>query len=89
MVQFEDFIVLGGKWKVSKLRKSIYGLNQSLGQWYICFYETIISFQFKVIEIDMCIHIKHEIKNKFVILTYIDNILLAENDISLITSVKT
>lgn len=46
MLQPEGFVVPGYELKVCELRKSIYGLNQSLRQWYFCFHKVIMSFKF-------------------------------------------
>jgi hypothetical protein len=66
------------------LRKSIYGLKHASRQWYLKFDETIKSFNFKENEEDNCIYAKFR-NGKFIFLIlYVDDILLASSDVSLL-----
>jgi len=88
MDQPEGFKVPGKENLVCKLKKSIYGLKQASRQWYIKFNDTITSYGFVENTVDRCIYMKVS-GSKFVILVlYVDNILLAANDISLLHDVK-
>ena len=88
MQQPVGFITPGQKNKVCKLRKSIYGLKQSSRQWYIKFHNAIISFGFQMIEEDHCVYLKRS-KKSFVILSlYVNDVLIAGNDMSLINAAR-
>jgi hypothetical protein len=88
MTQPKDFAVKGKEYMGCHLRKSIYGLNQASRQWYLKFDETIRSFGFKENEEDNCIYAKFR-NGKFIFLIlYVDDILLASSDISLLLETK-
>ncbi|CAM8940925.1 unnamed protein product [Rhodiola kirilowii] len=88
MDQPEGFITTGNEHKVCKLRKSIYGLKQASRQWYLKFNDTITSYGFVEIIVDRCIYIKVS-GSKFVILVlYVDDILLAANDMCILYETK-
>jgi len=73
---------------VCKLKKSIYGLKQASRQWYLKFNDTILSYGFVENIVDRCIYMKVS-GSKFIILVlYVDDILLATNDIVLLHDVK-
>jgi hypothetical protein len=66
-----------------RLRKSIYGLKQASRQWNIKFDKTIKKFGFKANIEDNCVSVKFN-KGKFIFLIlYVDDILLASNDVRL------
>jgi len=84
MDQPEGFEIKGKDQMVCKLKKSIYGLKQASRQWYIKFNDTITSFGFKEITVDRCIYQKIS-GSKFIFLVmYVDDILLATNDLGII-----
>jgi hypothetical protein len=88
MAQPEGYVVKGQEGKVCRLRKSIYGLKQSSRQWNLRFDQTVVSFGFEIIDEDHCVYVIHE-KGKFVILLlYVDDMLLASNDIRYLTQIK-
>ena len=71
-----------------KLQKSIYGLKQSSRQWYLRFHETVISNHFEMMDEDHCVYVKRS-SDKFVILTlYMDDILLAGNNLEYLLTIK-
>ena len=73
---------------VCKLKKSMYGLKQASRQWYLKFNDTIISFGFKENTFDRCIYMKVS-GSKFIFLVlYVDDILLATNDLGLLYEIK-
>ncbi|WVZ16815.1 hypothetical protein V8G54_009797 [Vigna mungo] len=88
MDQPEGFTMTGNENLVCKLEKSIYGLKQASRQWYLKFNDTITSYGFVENTVDQCIYIKVS-GSKFVILVlYVDDILLATNDIGMLHDVK-
>ena len=83
MDQPMGFLEKGKEHMVCKLKRSIYGLKQASRQWYLKFNDTIVSFVFKENTIDQCIYLKVSgIKFIFLIL-YVDDILLATNNLHL------
>ena len=88
MEQPEGFAKKGKKHLACKLKKSIYGLKQASKQWYLRFNDTIISFGLKENAVDQCIYLKVS-GSKFIILVlYVDDILLASNDLGLLHETK-
>ena len=81
MKQVEGFSSSNGEHIVCKLKKSIYGLKQASHQWYFKFHNVISSFDFVENIMDQCMYHKiSESKICFLVL-YVDDILLASNDI--------
>ena len=73
---------------VCKLKKSTYGLKQAFWQWCVNFNDNITSFIFQENTIDRYIYRKIN-GSKFIFLVlYIDNILLATNDLGILHEVK-
>jgi hypothetical protein len=70
------------------LRKSIYGLKQAVRQWYLKFDETIRSFDVKENEKDNCIYAKFRDGKFIFLILYVDDILLASSDVSLLLESK-
>ena len=88
MEQPEEFAKKGNEHLICKLNKSIYGLKQASRQWYIKFNNTITSFGFKENIVDQCIYLKVS-RSKFIFLIlYVDDILLASNDLGLLSETK-
>ena len=58
MKQPVGFVVKAQEKKVDKLKRSIYGLNQSSKQWYMIFHKDVMSFDFTMIDEDHCIYVK-------------------------------
>jgi hypothetical protein len=88
MAQHKGFAVKGKEHMGCHLRKSIYGLKQASRQWYLKFDETIRSFDFKENEEDNCIYARFR-NGKFIFLIlYVDDILLASSDVSLLLETK-
>ena len=73
---------------VRKLNKSMYGLNQASRQWYLKFNDTIISFRFKKNIVNQCIYLKVSRSKVIFLILYIDDILLATNDLDLLHETK-
>jgi hypothetical protein len=70
------------------LKKFIYELKQASWQWYLKFDETIRSFGFKENEEDNCIFAKFRSKKIIFLILYVDDILLASSDVSLLLKIK-
>jgi hypothetical protein len=70
------------------LRKFIYELKQASRQWYLKFDEIIKSFDFKENEEDNCIYAKFRSENFIFLIMYVDDILLASSDVSLLLEIK-
>ena len=88
MQQPLGFIKKGNENKVCKLKRSIYWLKQSSRQWYLRFHKAVTSYNFQMIEEDHCVYIKH-FEGNFVILSlYVDDILLAGNNLKSVLTIK-
>ena len=88
MVQPENFVSGDSKNMVCKLKKSIYGLKQASRQWYHKFHQVILSFGFEMNVIDDCIYHKFSGSKYIFLVLYVDEILLASNDIGLLHETK-
>lgn len=88
MVKLENFVSGDLKYIVCKLKKSIYGLKQTSRQWYYKFHQVISSFDFEASPVDNCVYQKLS-GSKFVFLVlYVDDILLASNNIGSLHETK-
>jgi hypothetical protein len=88
MAQPKCFTINGKEHMWCHLRKSIYGLKQASRQWYLKFNETIRSFGFKENEEDNCIYAKFRSGKFIFLILYVDDILLASSDVSLLLETK-
>ena len=84
MDQPMGFSVEGKKHMVYKLKKSIYNLKQVSRQWYLKFNNTIISFGFKENIFYWYIYLKVSGSKVSFLILYVDDILLATNDLDLL-----
>ena len=88
MSQPKGFAMEGKERMGCHLKKSIYGLKQASRQWYLKFDQTIRNFGFKENVEDNCVYTKFK-NGKFIFLVlYVDNILLASSDVSLLLETK-
>ncbi|KAL9268686.1 Retrovirus-related Pol polyprotein from transposon TNT 1-94-like protein, partial [Drosera capensis] len=88
MVQPESFEVDDPKKMVCKLRKSMYGLKQASRQWYHKFHQVILLYGFEMNVVDDCVYHKFS-GSKFIFLVlYVDDILLATNDMCILHETK-
>jgi len=88
MDQLKSFITTWKENFVCKLKKLIYGLKQASRQWYLKFNDTILSYGFVENIVNRCIYMKVS-GSKFIILVpYVDDILIAANDIVLLHDVN-
>ena len=74
--------------KVCRLKKSIYGLKQTSRQWYLKFHEVLTKFDFKDNVGDQCVYLKISGSNICIIVLYVDDILLASNNLEMIHETK-
>ena len=88
MAQPKGFIVEGKEHKECHLKKSIYGLKQSSRQWYLKFHETIRKFGFHENVEDNCVYAKFKSGKFIFLILYVDDILLASSDVSLLVETK-
>jgi hypothetical protein len=88
MDQPEGFVVPGKENLICRLKKSLYGLTQSLRQWYGRFDSFMISHGFKRSDYDSCVYLKTVNGSTIYLLFYVDNMLIAPNDKSEIASLK-
>ena len=88
MVQPENFVSGDTKMMVCKLKKSIYGLKQTSRQWYYKFHQVIISSGFEMNMVDDCIYHKFSGSKHIYLVLYVDDILLATNDIGMLHETK-
>ena len=88
MVQPENFVLGDPKNMVCKLRKSIYGLKQASRQWYHKFHQVILSFGFEMNTVDDCVYHKFSGSRHIFLVLYVDDILLATNDIGMLHETK-
>jgi hypothetical protein len=88
MAQPTGFAIKEKKHMWCHLRKSIYGLKQASRQWYLKFDETIRSFGFKENKEDNYIYAKFRSGRFIFLILYVDDILLASSDVSLLLETK-
>ncbi|GMJ03362.1 cysteine-rich RLK (RECEPTOR-like protein kinase) 8 [Hibiscus trionum] len=78
MQQPEGFIQFGDEHLVCRLKKSLYGLKQSLRQWYKRFNFYMIQIGYRRCEYDCCVYVKNLDDGSFIfLLLYVDDMLLA------------
>ena len=88
MVQSKTFVSKDPKKMVCKLKEFIYGLKQASRQWYYKFHQVIVSFGFEMNTVDECVYHKLSGSKHIFLVLYVDDILLATNDIGLLHKTK-
>jgi len=73
---------------VCKLNKSIYGLKQASRQWYYKFHQVTTSYGFEANAVEDCVYHKFSVSKYSFLVLYVDDILLASNDISFLQETK-
>ena len=71
-----------------QIKKFIYDLNQASRQWYLKFDHVISDFSFKEIVDDQYIYHKFKESRLIFLVLYVDDILLASNDMVLLLDTK-
>lgn len=90
MDQPEGFIVPGKEHLVCRLKKSLYGLKQAPRQWYKRFDSFMIGQSYCRSQYDDCIYFQNFQNGSFIyLLLYVDDMLIASRDKSLIQKLKT
>eukprot|EP00253_Pinus_taeda_P020671 PITA_20671 len=90
MEQPEGFVQHRNEKFVCRLKKSLYGLKQSLRQWYKKFDSFMLSQKYVRSEYDHCVYFKQLNNGMFIILVlYVDDMLLASKIIEEINRLKT
>jgi len=88
MDQHIDFVSKFQEDKVCRLKRSIYGLKQSSRAWHFRFHEAIVSFSLNMISEDHCVYVKKTAKGIMFLTLYVDDILLARNNMEMIQTTK-
>ncbi|GJY06726.1 retrotransposon protein, putative, ty1-copia subclass [Tanacetum coccineum] len=88
MVQLEGFIDPNHPRKVCKLQRSIYGLKQASRSWNKRFDEEIKRFRFTENLDEPCVYQKASGSNVTFLILYVDDIIIMENHIPSLQSVK-
>ncbi|KAJ9536278.1 hypothetical protein OSB04_un000550 [Centaurea solstitialis] len=71
-----------------ELKKSIYGLKQASRQWYLKFHQVITSFSYEVNLVEDCVYHKFSGSSVIFLILYVDDILIATNDLALLHDTK-
>ena len=87
MQQPEDFCISGNEELVCNLKRSIYDLKQASRQWYPKFDE-VTSMRFEENKVDQCIYLKVSGRKFIFLVLYVDDILLASNDLGMLHQKK-
>jgi hypothetical protein len=88
MAQPKDFAMEGKERMGCRLKKSIHGLKQASRQWYLKFDKTIRKFELKENVEDNCVYAKFKNGKYIFLILYVDDILLASSDVSLLLETK-
>lgn len=88
MRQPEGFIPKGKEHMVCKLKKSIYGLKQASRQWYLKFDKVVKAQDFLKNQVDQCTYLKISGSNFIILVLYVDDILLASNNLDMLHDSK-
>ena len=86
--QLENFVTGDPKSMVCKLKKSLYGQKQSPRLWYHKFHKIISSFAFVLKTTNEGIYHKFSGSKYIFLVLYVDDMLLATNDINLLRNTK-
>jgi hypothetical protein len=88
MEQPKGFALLGNKYKICKLIKSLYGLKQTPKQWHEKFDYVILEYDFKHNSADKCIYSKFTNDFDMIIYLYMDDILIIGTNINDVNDTK-
>ena len=84
MAQPKGFVMEGKERMGCRLKKSIYRLKQASRRWYLKFDQSIKNFGFKENVEDNCVYAKFKIGKFIFLILYVNDILLASSDVSLL-----
>ena len=88
IMQQEGFKAKNQEHMVCKLKRSIYGLKQESRSWNIKFDQAIKSFGFEQNLDEPSVYKRHQDKVVMFLVPYVDDILLIENDVEVMSLVK-
>ena len=88
MDQPHGFVAQGEIGRVCRLRKSLYGLKQSLCTWFGKFSEVIEKFGLQKNKFDHSVFYKNSQTGIFFLVVYVDDIVVTRNDMASISSLK-
>ena len=88
MKQTKGFTIKGKKELVYKLKKSLYGIKQSPRMWYQKFDTYIQGMGFMRSKVDHRVYYKQAGEHFIYVVLYVDDMLLAGNEMELIKEVK-
>ena len=88
IVQLDGFKAKFQENKVCKLLKSIYGLKQASRSWNMRFDQAVKSYRLKQNVDELCVYKHFKDKKEIFLVLYVDDILIIENDVGILTSVK-
>ena len=80
MNQLEGFIVEGKESFVCKLKKSLYGLKQAPRAWYKNISRYFVDISFSKCFFDSSLYVLNQGKDVIIILLYVDDLLITENN---------
>lgn len=78
-----------GGTRVCRFNKSLYGLRQATRQWFANFSIALLDFGFTQSKANYSLFTRSIGSSFIMILVYVDDIIVLENDISFITALKT
>ena len=73
---------------VWKLNKSLYGLKQAGRAWNHKIHAALLDLDFASLHSDSCVYVKHAGSNVIYVLVYVDDLLLATNDMAQLNATK-
>jgi hypothetical protein len=88
MNQLDSFVVNSQDWKVCKLLKSLYSLQQASKQWHKKFNKVLTSVEFIVNEVDKCVYYWFDRGEGVILCIHVDDILIFSNITNVIEEVK-
>lgn len=82
------FYMPNSKGKVCKLRKTLYGLKQSLRAWFEWFRSAMLKFGYKQMQADHTLFVKHMDVKLTTLIIYMNDIVVTGNDDDEVTCLK-
>ena len=88
MDQPPGYVISGSKQLVCRLRKALYGLNQSPRAWFDRFSAVILGYGFQHSHSDDFVIVRHFSTSTIVLIVYVDDIIIFGSDSNGITELK-